>query len=87
MQLTKTSAGLTIGILLAFVHLLWSILVVTGVAQVVMDWIFKLHMLSNPFQVQAFDIGTALALVAMTFVVGFVMGWLLALLHNFLHKE
>lgn len=87
MNLVKYKTGLIVGALLALCHLLWLILVLTGVAQAMMDWVFKLHMLNNPLQVQPFDYANAGLLLVMTFVVGFVVGWVIALLCNLLHKR
>lgn len=87
MHLAKPKTGLIIGVLLALLHFLWSILVATGVAQTVLDWVYKMHFLDNPFQVQQFDIATAAMLVVLTFVIGFVAGWILALVVNMLHKK
>ena len=87
MHLEKYKAGLIVGLLMALCHLVWSILVVTNVAQVAIDWIYKMHFLNNPFLVQPFDVATAGMLILMTFVVGFVVGWLIALFCNVLHKN
>ena len=76
MNISKNNGGLVLGTLLGAFHLLWAILVATGVAQPLMNWVFSLHFLNNPYQVGAFDIGTAATLVIFTFVVGYVVGWL-----------
>jgi hypothetical protein len=82
--LAKVKTGVVVGVFMALCHALWSVLVVTGVAQTVIDWIFKLHFLNSPFQIQAFDLMTAGLLVLVTFAVGFVVGLVLALLCNVL---
>lgn len=87
MNLVRYKTGLVVGAFFALMHFLWLILVFTGVAQVLMDWIFKLHMLNNPLLVQEFSFANAGMLLVMTFVVGFVAGWILALLCNMLHKK
>ena len=45
-----------------------------------MDFIFKIHMLNSPLQVQAFNPGYAVTLLVVTFTVGFVMGVVIAAL-------
>jgi xanthosine utilization system XapX-like protein len=87
MRISKLKTGIVVGLFFALFHLLWSVLVVTGAAQVVFDWIYKMHFLNNPFTIQPFDWLIAVQLVLMTFVVGFVVGWVFALLHNMLHKK
>ena len=62
--------------LLSSLHLAWLVLVYIGMAQVVMDFIFKIHMLNSPLQVQPFEWPYAFLLIAITFSVGAVYGWL-----------
>ncbi|MFA6917862.1 MAG: hypothetical protein WC285_03445 [Candidatus Gracilibacteria bacterium] len=87
MNLVKYKTGLVVGAFFALCHLLWLVLVITGVAQVMMDWILKLHMLNNPMLVQPFDFANAGMLLVMTFAVGFVAGWVFALFCNLLRKK
>lgn len=63
-------------VLLSSLHFLWLALVYIGTAQVVMDFIFKIHMLNSPLQVQQFDWSYAFLLIAVTFSVGAIYGWL-----------
>ena len=58
------------GLCLSLFHFLWILLVATGWAQPVMDFIFKLHMLNSPFTVQPFNIQLAMGLLAITFLAG-----------------
>jgi hypothetical protein len=62
------------GLCLSSLHILWIILVGFGLAQPLMDFIFKLHMLNSPFQVQTFDPLLALGLVIITFSFGCFYG-------------
>lgn len=70
------------GLCLASLHLTWVILVLLAWAQPLMDFIFKLHMLSSPFQVQPFHWGYALSLITITFGVGFFFGLVFYLIQN-----
>lgn len=74
--------ALFFGIILAVLHLGWAILVASGFAQVFYDWILALHMLSIPITVLPFDIITAVELIIVTFVIGYVAGWVIALVWN-----
>ena len=72
MNLFRTSA--IAGLCLASLHFFWVLLVALGWAQSLMDFIFKLHMLSPPFQVQVFSLPLALGLIAITFLMGCFYG-------------
>lgn len=85
--MSKNRLGLIVGSFLALWHLLWSVLVVTGAAQFLLNWVFKLHFLNNPFTVGQFSIQLAALLIVATFVVGYIFGWVLALLWNSMHKR
>lgn len=86
MHINNNRAGLILGTFFGLWHLVWSILVAVGVAQRLMDLVFKLHFLNNPFTLAQFDWLLALGLVVMTFIVGYILGWILAWLWNSMHK-
>jgi hypothetical protein len=69
------SFGLVFGIFLAVWHALWSLLVWTGAAQPLMDFTFRLHMITPPYKIATFHLGTAIGLVLVTAGVGYAMGW------------
>ena len=85
-QLDSKKTALTLGVFVSSVHVVWSILVLLGLAQPLMDFIFWLHMIANPYQVTGFDITRAVLLIVITFGVGYVVGWVFAWLWNKLHK-
>ena len=62
------------GLCLAALHSCWVILIYLGWAQPLMDFNFKLHMLTPPFQVQPFDEILALGLISITFLIGCFYG-------------
>lgn len=74
--------GLVLGCFFAVWHLLWSSLVGVGVAQSVIDFIFRLHMINPPYQVGEFHLGIAAGLVLVTGGIGFIAGWLIGLFWN-----
>ncbi len=82
----KNSAGLAVGLFFGLAHLAWTILVALNWAKPLMEWILHLHFVEMPLTFQPFAFGTALVLVAVTFVVGYIAGWVLAALWNALVK-
>jgi len=76
------SAGSVLGILIGSWHAVWAGLVWAGAAQPVIDFIFRLHMITPPYQIAAFDPGLALALVLVTAIIGYVFGWVGAVIWN-----
>ena len=79
--------GLTLGIITGGIHLLWMVVVALGAGKAVLDWIFALHHLSNPYNVLAFSFGKAVALVLFTTLGGYVLGAVYALLCNWIGKK
>ena len=70
------------GLCLSSLHFLWVILVWLGVAQPLLDFIFKLHMLNSPFQVQPFNLSLAVGLIGITFLIGCLYGALFYLIKS-----
>jgi len=84
-QINAHKLGLIVGFFMAIVHIIWSLMIVTGLAQQYMDWMFGLHMINNPFMVGTFSWGTAIYLWVAVLVIGYIMGWILAWVHNTVH--
>lgn len=76
------SFGLVFGIFLAVWHALWALLVWLGAAQPLMDFIFRLHMITPPYKIAAFNLGTAATLVLVTAGIGYVMGCVVGFIWN-----
>ena len=73
--------------LLSSLHFAWLVLVYMGIAQVVMDFIFKIHMLNSPLQVQPFEWSYAFILIAITFSVGAIYGWLYSVIQKLVNQR
>jgi hypothetical protein len=86
-MINHNKAGLVLGSFIGLIHLIWSILVAAGWAQPLADFIYGMHFLNNPFHVKQFEIVTAVELVVITFVVGYVAGNVLALLWQKFHDK
>jgi hypothetical protein len=70
------------GTFLAVWHTLWALLVWLDMAQWLIDFIFRLHMIRPPYQVAAFSFTTAAGLVLVTASSGYVFGWLIGVIWN-----
>ena len=87
MKLSETQTALAVGTFVAVMHTVWSLLVFLGLAEPYLNWILGLHFLSNPYGVQPFSFGTAIILIAFTFVIGYLVGYVFAIIWNKLHKK
>jgi hypothetical protein len=79
--------GFVLGTLLGGWHLLWAFLVAVAWAQPVMDFVFWIHFLSSAWVVGQFHAGIAVLLVPVTGALGYALGYLLAVLWNWVHGE
>ncbi len=86
MKLDKNIVGLALGIFFAIVHALWAILVWIGLAKPFLDFVFKLHFMTMDYSIEAFGFLRALGLLIMTFVVGYVIGWVFSAFWNKFNK-
>ena len=86
MHLNANKAGLAFGAFLALVHLVWSILVLLSWGQPIYDFILWAHMIHLPLVIGPFDITAAVTLVVLTAIIGYVMGYVFAILWNKVHK-
>lgn len=77
--MNKHKIGLALGGLFGLLHALWALFVAVGVAQPLVDFIFRVHFIRSIYSVQPFDFGNAILLVVVTTVVGYVVGVLFAL--------
>jgi len=84
--INPVKSGLAIGVLFGLWHLLWAICVAIGLAQWLINSVFWLHFLSSPFTVVTFQWSTACFLILVTAAIGFLFGFVFALLWNWLHR-
>ena len=79
--------GLVIGALIGGWHLVWSLLVLVGCAQPILDFIFWAHMIKPVYFVKPFDPLAATALIVITASIGYLFGFLRAVIWNRLHRR
>ena len=80
------NVGLVIAALIAGWHVIWSGLVLIGWAQPILDFVFWAHMIKPVYFVKPFDPTAAVALIAIMSVIGYVFGFLGAVIWNPLHR-
>lgn len=74
------------GALIGGFHLLWSLLVLSGFAQALYEFIMWAHMIHLAVIIGPFDLTAAVTLVIVTTIVGSVMGYIGALVWNRFHR-
>lgn len=84
--ISPSKVGLSVGAILALWHVGWVALVATGWAKPVLDYILKLHFIDVQYGLAPFEFVTASALVALTFVIGCLIGAVFALIWNWLAR-
>jgi len=78
-------AGAVVGALVAAWHVGWAALVAIGWAQPFIDFIFRIHFIRPVYVIQSFEIGTAIILIAVTAISGFLIGYIFSVIWNRLH--
>lgn len=81
------AVGLAFGGMLGCFHLVWSVLVAVGLAQPFLDFIFNLHMIRPPYVVQPFSLMSAVGLIVVTSIIGYVFGVVLGWMWNMVMKN
>ena len=81
-RINAVQCGLTLGLLIGAAHLAWAALVATGAASWVMNFVFRLHFIRPPFEIDGFDPSVAAILIGLTTLSGFALGWLFAAIWN-----
>ena len=84
--MSPKKTALVLGSFAGLLHLVWSLAIALGWAQPLMDFIYSMHSLNNPFTVAPFDLMRSLGLVVVTFFVGYVFGYVFASIWNKVNK-
>ena len=88
-KMNKNQLGLKVGIFFAFLHAVWAIFVVAmpTILQNFLNWIFKIHFLNPIWIITKFNLIDAIWLIIVTFIVGYIIGWVFAYIHNLMEKR
>lgn len=79
--------ALTMGAFVGGLHLVWSILIALGWAQALVDFKLWVHMINVPIVVKSFELSTAVTLVVVTSIVGYIVGHVFARIWNRMHHD
>ena len=85
-MISPNKVGLVIGALIGGWHLVWSLLVLLGWAQRIIDFIFWAHMIQPVYVVKSFNLLAAITLIVITAVTGYIFGFVGTVIWNRLHR-
>jgi len=83
---SPNKVGLVFAILLGGWHVVWSILVATGLGQILYEFILWAHMIHLAVTIGPFDLRASLTLIVVTAIFGYVTGYIASLAWNRLHR-
>ena len=86
MMANPHKVGLVIAALIAGWHVIWSVLVLIGWAQPILDFVFWAHMIKPVYFAKPFDPMAAVVLIVITAVIGYIFGFAGAIIWNRLHR-
>jgi hypothetical protein len=73
-MINSMKVGLVFGLITSLCHMVWIILILAGVAQPLMDFVFWAHMIQPVYVVRSFEPLAAATLMLLTFGIGYVIG-------------
>jgi hypothetical protein len=78
--------GIVFGALIGGWHLCWSLLVLLGWAQPIIDFIFWAHMIQPVYVVKSFNLAATVTLIAITALIGYMFGFVGGIVWNRIHR-
>ena len=85
--LNENRVGLTLAIFFALLHAIWAVLVGFGAGQKIIDLVMPLHFIDMLVNITTFNIGSAVLLVVLAFIGGYITGWLFVAIWNWIIKK
>lgn len=85
MSTNASKAGLVGGIFLGGMHVLWSVLVLLGWAQPLVNFSMWAHMVEKGIVIKPFEFGAALTVIIIASGVGYCVGYALSTIWNKVH--
>ena len=85
-MVNKHKVGMAVGAFVGFLHLAWSVLVALNLAQPLMDLVLRLHFVEMAHTVAQFQLGTAVVLIIVATIIGYIVGFVFSAFLNWAHK-
>ena len=79
--------GLVFAILLGGWHVVWSILVATGLGQILYDFVLWAHMIHLAVTIGPFDLIASVTLILVTTIFGYIIGYIGSIVWNRMHRQ
>jgi len=73
-MISSMKLGLIFGLLTSLCHMVWIILILAGVAQPLLNFVFWAHMIQPVYVINSAEPSAAIALVLLTFTIGYLIG-------------
>lgn len=80
------AVGISVALLFGGVHVVWALLVASGLAQTLLNFVFWLHFIRPGWAVDSFEFSRAAGLIAMTSAIGYAVGAIFAVIWASLHR-
>ncbi len=78
--------GLVFAIVIGGWHFVWSILVATGLGQLLYDFILWAHMIHLAVTIGPFNLVASITLIVVTTIFGYLIGYVASLVWNWMHR-
>jgi len=86
-RINPAKAALAVGIVIGLYHLAWVSLVAGALAKPFMDFVLRLHFIRLDYDIAPFNAATGAMLVALTFTIGALFGFVFATVWNWLASD
>jgi hypothetical protein len=83
---SPNKVGLVFAILLGGWHVVWSILVATGLGQILYDFILWAHMIHLAVTIGPFNLAASITLIIVTAIFAYLIGYIGSLVWNRMHR-
>lgn len=86
-NVNPSKVGLAFAVFIGCFHAVWALLVALGWAQPILDFIFWLHFIAPVYRIEEFVFSRALGLVLVTASIGYLFGYVFAVIWNRMHRN
>jgi len=86
-RFSPSKVGVALGVLMGGWHLLWSLMVATGFAQPLLNFVFWIHFIKPVYVVEPFRLELAAVLIVVTTAIGYLLGYCFAAIWNWIHRS